>query len=904
MKQRYFIALLSLMLLVVYSVQAANITVQFNTRLWDKDKKEVVTTINEAECILIEGQNDEWQGLGQKGGEFYYAVKGNVKRKTLNCFGVVHLVLLDGATLTCTGGIKVLETNGCDLHIHSQSDGQSEGCITATNSYQGAAGIGSSTDMRAGNIFIHGGTVNATGGEYAAGIGGGSSEEKYGVGAGRIYIYAGIVTAKGGDKAAGIGGGSAWRDNYDDPGELYVYGGTVKATGGKMGAGVGGGCSRNSWYNFGERIGAYGGSVYVYGGELTAQGGYRAAGIGSASSNNSIDGRKVNGGYLRVYGGEVIAKGGDYGAGIGGGCNATGADVEITGGIVRATGGKNSAGIGGGEDGQAGGGSKDGPVGCRILGGTVIAIAGENCKCRDAGNGSAIGFGKGESKDYNDKHLLIAPTMSVTAGDAEDKIECIFSSPERIKACQWRNYARIEPCAHKDATYTIIDGEKHRRVCSYCLSHQEVAHDFGTGNNHHDCVCGQKVTGETTVLTITRHYKSADNDHPDASTSDKVIQSKKYLLAAPPAIDGMVFMGYSTEVTEPGEMLDSEDGKLISAGEITLTDKTEFYARYRYAFNPEWAWNANNSEATVTIKNSILQGSETLTATIKQTEDQKPTASKPGRRIYTATATYKRKDGITYTFIDDAIQEYNEVAEISLDANKDNSMTLLDNQDRQANVTIQNLTFQEDGKLHSFYLPFSTDVKGTPLEGVTIYGPESQTITDGQLQMTFKRVTDGKVEAGVPYFVKLAQGTGIANPVFKGVFLGDGTKDVFDQYYELCGTYDKMNFNDDDRVLVMENGKLCPPDNNSVKPFTVFLYIPNERDDKGKLVVTSVKFDFEGDKFDFNFESGGDVTGIKVMTDRINGHVEDIWYDLQGRPLNGRPGKGIYIRNGKKIVIK
>ena len=156
MKQRYFIALLSLMLLVVYSVQAANITVQFNTRSWDKDKKEVVTTINEAECILIEGQNDEWQGLGQKGGEFYYAVKGNVKRKTLNCFGVVHLVLLDGATLTCTGGIKVLETNGCDLHIHSQSDGQSEGRITATNSYQGAAGIGSSTDMRAGNIFIHG----------------------------------------------------------------------------------------------------------------------------------------------------------------------------------------------------------------------------------------------------------------------------------------------------------------------------------------------------------------------------------------------------------------------------------------------------------------------------------------------------------------------------------------------------------------------------------------------------------------------------------------------------------------------------------------------------------------------------------------------------------------------------
>lgn len=894
MRKKYIIALINLLLSSAYSVQAE--IVQFKTRNWDIQKKEVTTTTNEADCILIEGQNDEWQGLGQANHVTYYAVKGDVKRKTLNCFGEVHLVILDGASLTCTGGIKVLRNSDCDLHIHIQNDGKNEGRVNVTNSYQGAAAIGSSSEMLAGDIFIHGGTINATGGEYAAGIGGGSNEDNDGAGAGKIYVYAGTVTAQGGLKAAGIGSGSQYGLSRINSGELYVYGGTVKATGGKMGAGVGGGCGRDGTFTLGERIGANGGRVYVYGGTLNAQGGLRAAGIGSGSSNYSNTGRRVHGGWVRVYGGEVTANGGEYGAGIGGGCNATGADIEITGGTVRATGGKNSAGIGGGEDGQ--------PGQCRILGGKVIAIAGANCECKNAGKGSAIGFGRGESKDYEPNHLQIDATMSVTAGDAEDKIECIFSSPERIKACQWRNYARIEPCAHKDATYTIIDGEKHRRVCSYCLSHQEVAHDFGTGNNHHDCVCGQKVTGETTVLTITRHYKSADNDHPDASASDKVIQSKKYLLAAPPAIDGLVFMGYSTEVTEPGEMLDSEDGKLISAGEITLTDKTEFYARYRYAFNPEWAWNANNSEATVTIKNSILQGSETLTATIKQTEDQKPTASKPGRRIYTATATYKRKDGITYTFIDDAIQEYNEVAEISLDANKDNSMTLLDNQDRQANVTIQNLTFQEDGKLHSFYLPFSTDVKGTPLEGVTIYGPESQTITDGQLQMTFKRVTDGEVEAGVPYFVKLAQGTGIANPVFKGVFLGDGTKDVFDQYYELCGTYDKMNFNDDDRVLVMENGKLCPPDNNSVKPFTVFLYIPNERDDKGKLVVTSVKFDFEGDKFDFNFESGGDVTGIKVVTDRINGHVEDIWYDLQGRPLNGRPGKGIYIRNGKKIVIK
>ena len=894
MRQRYIYILLSLLLPSVYSAQAENI--QFKTRKWDAQNKKVVTTLNETDCILIEGKNDEWQGLGQKGQATYYAVKGEVKRKTLNCFGEVHIVICDGASLTCTGGIKVLKSSDGELHLHIQNDGPNEGRVCVTNSYTGAAGIGASTDLMAGDIFIHGGTVSATGGEQAAGIGSGRSEERSEGGAGMTVIYAGNVTAQGGHKAAGIGSGSPWKETWCDPGELYVYGGNVKATGGEMAAGVGGGCGRDMPLVWNERFGISGGSVYVYGGKLTAQGGHRAAGIGSGSTDNKAKAKR-NGGVLRVYGGEVVATGGKYGAGIGGGCNGDGADVEITGGTVRATGGKNSAGIGGGEDGK--------PGSCRILGGMVIAIAGENCECKNAGKGSAIGFGRGESKDYEPKHLQIDATMSVTAGNAENDIERIFSSPERTQACQWRNYARIEPCTHKDATYTIIDGEKHRRVCSHCLSHQEVAHDFGTGNNHHDCICGQKVTGETTVLTVTRHYKSADNDHPDASASDKAVHSKKYLLAAPPAIDGLVFMGYSTEVTEPGEMLDSEDGKLIPASEITLTDKTEFYARYRYAFNPEWTWNDNNSEATVTIKNNILQGSETLTATCKLTEDQKPGATELGRRIYTATATYKRKEGVTYIFTDEAVQVYDEVTEISLDADKDNSMTLLDYQDRQANVTMQNLTLRKDGLLHTLYLPFSADIKGTPLEGVTIYEPGSQTVTDGQLLMTFKRVTDGEVEAGMPYFVKWDQGTGIANPVFKGVFLGDGTWDVCDRYYELCGTYDKMNFNDDDRVLVMENGKLCRPDNNSTKPFTVFLYVPRELDDRGQLAVTSVKLDFEGDEFDFNFESGGGANGINTVTDCRSKQAEGIWYDLSGRRYNRKPvRKGLYIHNRERELIQ
>ena len=60
--------------------------------------------------------------------------------------------------------------------------------------------------------------------------------------------------------------------------------------------------------------------------------------------------------------------------------------------------------------------------------------------------------------------------------------------------------------------------------------------------------------------------------------------------------------------------------------------------------------------------------------------------------------------------------------------------------------------------------------------------------------------------------------------------------------------------------------------------------------------------DFPADQFDFDFDLD-DETGIDMMSD-VRSKMEDAWYDLQGRKLSGKPNKGIYIQNGKKIIIK
>ena len=50
-----------------------------------------------------------------------------------------------------------------------------------------------------------------------------------------------------------------------------------------------------------------------------------------------------------------------------------------------------------------------------------------------------------------------------------------------------------------------------------------------------------------------------------------------------------------------------------------------------------------------------------------------------------------------------------------------------------------------------------------------------------------------------------------------------------------------------------------------------------------------------------------DLTGISDAT-RLNDNDEntnDAWYDLNGRKLDKKPvTKGLYIHNGKKVVIK
>ena len=172
-------------------------------------------------------------------------------------------------------GTNTLKSGVNHAGLEKNSDGN-QGKLTITDENEngkliatggnGAAGIGGGLYAGGNDITIIGGEITATGGECGAGIGGG-----FYTGGNDITIAGGKVTATGGDYGAGIGGG-----NQGNGSNITITDGEVAATGGTNGAGIGGGLRKN-----GEKITVSGdATLKVQGGPTDAWDG-AGAGIGN-----------------------------------------------------------------------------------------------------------------------------------------------------------------------------------------------------------------------------------------------------------------------------------------------------------------------------------------------------------------------------------------------------------------------------------------------------------------------------------------------------------------------------------------------------------------------------------------------------------------------------------------------
>ena len=927
-------------------------------------ERDIENAINLAEQLTIIPAPDGSSGSCDKGGDITgktYYVSGELDLTDYTLYDngqVSNIILCDDAELRVHHILAV--GDGGKLHFYGQKgdkgklianeakshNGRNE--MRHPNGYEyGYLAIGCTFNAHAVDLFFHGGDIlgyasNETG-RGSIGIENGSDGESYmyfyggkvegigigkysiGIGGGpaRIKIYGGTVIGRGGENSPGIGG-QFQLDGAVDPSTtaIEIFGGNVEGYGGADGAGIGG---------FFQQAGV----VDIHGGTVTAVGGDRAAGIGGGNWAAS---------HVKIFGGIVTSTGGKYGAGIGGGKDSHGGFITITGGTVHAYGGMDAAGIGGGEGGNAGyitisggivyaestgedsngsgiGAGEDGYGNASIKGGWVYAKGG-------SGRGAAIG------SNLSDKlgQLSLPDAYMVEAGSSENDIERRFTAAERVDACHWRRYAEITPCTHStpvrgsdktEATsYTIGNDNTHTMYCRYCNLVTTEAHHFV--ENICD-KCGKTFNANEDTWTVTIHQTSAAALQAqglyDAGTQYQVLKGQSFNLPEIPEIEGVNMLAL-VKVTDtqnaPGTVWLTDD-EIVNhtnffdpSQPFTPSENTHFYPRYRFDYTATWTWgkkpngkvDVNNVQ--LSLSNPLLDYEQTIylqSSDITKEEDKDKDDIK-----YTATYRYQPLAGVTYTFTDVMHDRYYDTV-VELYENENNRWTIRDYNGYTTDVTLKGRTFRHNGQWTAVILPFALSAEqlaadDCPLHGASIRQLESCLLADGTLTLNFSDVT--ATAAGTPYMVKWPKGDDVTDPLFKAVLMSDGINQSEAINYEeqygvtFLSTYQPFGITEEVMNLksvlcVGDDGKIGSPTSGTTlgSSYPYFLLAGFTTDDLA-----------QGDESIIVNLGEEDPTGITPVT-TLPSASDDTYYDLSGRKVsNGQMPKGIYIQNGKKVVIK
>ena len=233
---------------------------------------------------------------------------------------------------------------------------------------------------------------------------------------------------------------------------------------------------------------------------------------------------------------------------------------------------------------------------------------------------------------------------------------------------------------------------------------------------------------------------------------------------------------------------------------------------------------------------------------------------------------------------------------ITLADNADNSSTISEWNGGVAEVTLSDRTLYKDGNWNTLCLPFDVTVADSPLSGDNVVAKvlnatESSLDSDGKLTLKFS-VAPATIPAGTPFIVKWNNtGIDLVNPVFNGVIVNNAATsvDFTDGSASFVGTYSPFAITDENRhsvLLLTNSGKLgYSKVNRTLGSCRAYILTT------GTQAAREFVVDF-GD---------GETTNIQQVESgklKVEGY-----YDLQGRKV-AQPTKGLYIVNGKKVVVK
>lgn len=235
-------------------------------------------------------------------------------------------------------------------------------------------------------------------------------------------------------------------------------------------------------------------------------------------------------------------------------------------------------------------------------------------------------------------------------------------------------------------------------------------------------------------------------------------------------------------------------------------------------------------------------------------------------------------------------------------------------------VSLTDRTFTRDGYWNTLCLPFNLNEEEIETQSVfndaTLMELDNSAegtnldIATGTLTLKFKAAT--AIEAGKPYIVKWEEGSfyyGNA-PTFEDVFISNAAPQTItsaDGYVKFVGQYSPFEIvesgasgshqgNRNEIILLSGNNKLGYSQSpRTLRSCRAHFWIPAS-------IAASVR---SINLVDFDSNEKGDATHIKENDAWNKEHEANAWYTLDGRKLDKHPTrKGLYIVNGKKMVIK
>ena len=236
--------------------------------------------------------------------------------------------------------------------------------------------------------------------------------------------------------------------------------------------------------------------------------------------------------------------------------------------------------------------------------------------------------------------------------------------------------------------------------------------------------------------------------------------------------------------------------------------------------------------------------------------------------------------------------------DINLADKASNATVIAENDGRESRVTLADRKLYKDGNWNTLCLPFDVDVTSAPLAGngvvAKVLDAENSNLDDdGKLTLKFNSAS--VIPAGTPFIIKWTSGSNISNPVFNNVTINANAASSVtftDNSASFVGTFSPFDITTENRgyiLLLTSGGKLG--------------YSKVDR------TLGSCRAYFEtaapdaAREFIMNFGDDENTTGIIELSNAQRSTSNAQYYDLQGRKVTN-PTKGLYLVNGKKVVIK